>query len=73
MQPGPNPARLIEFICPGGMEKYFEEVVKLIQSDGSPEGPEHRALMARYGHTGAGMEWVPELMKKCGLRIVGTK
>ncbi len=70
--PGPKPARLIEFICPGGMEKYFEEVVELIHSGGSPEGSEHRALMARYGHTGDGMQWVPELMKKYRLRLVGT-
>ncbi len=33
--------------------------------------PEHRALMARYGHTAEGMEWVPELMQKYQLKLVG--
>ncbi len=66
-----RPARLIEFIAPGGMETYFEEVKRLIESGAQPGGPEHIALNERYGHTNEGMQWIPELMAKYGVRLIG--
>ncbi len=69
--PTDRPARLIEFIVPSGMEKYFEELSALIRTGVRPGGPEHEALNARYGHTNAGMEWVPELIAKYGLKFPG--
>ncbi len=70
---GSQPARLIEFIVPGGMESYFEEVVTLIKGGATPSGPEHRALQASYGHTGDGMEWIPGLVARYHLRLVGSQ
>ncbi len=67
-----KPARLIEFIVPGGMETYFEEVKKLIESGAKPGGDEHVALNTRYGHTNDGMQWIPELMQKDGVRLIGA-
>ncbi len=71
--PGSQRARLIEFIVPGGFEKYFEELEKLIGTGAKPGGPEHQALEARYGNTSEGMQWVPELIAKHHLRLVGSK
>ncbi len=66
-----SPARLIEFISPAGMEKFFAEVAELIRQGGLPGGKEHRELRERYGQTNDGFEWVPELIKKYGLRPPG--
>ncbi len=67
-----RPARLIEFIIPGGMETYFEELLKIIKAGARPGGKEHEELNSRYGHTNDGMQWIPELMAKYKLRIIGT-
>ncbi len=68
---GPKPARLIEFISPAGFEKYFEELVKLFSTGAPPGGKEHTELRSRYGETNDGMDWVPELTAKYGLKLIG--
>ncbi len=68
---GPDPARLIEFICPAGFEKNFEALARLMSAGAPPGGEQHRKLRSEYGVTSEGMEWVPELTQKYGLRLMG--
>ncbi len=68
---GPKPARLIEFITPSGMENYFEELSALIHSGGPFDHDKFLELISRYGHTEDGMQWVPELVAKYGVKFPG--
>ncbi len=45
---GPAPARLMEIICPAGLENYFAELAKLIPADGPPDFEKIGALQQRY-------------------------
>ncbi len=68
---GPKPARLLELIAPAGFEKNFAELAVLLNSGAPAGGPEHRELRARYGVSSEGMEWVPALTAKYGLKLLG--
>jgi mannose-6-phosphate isomerase-like protein (cupin superfamily) len=47
---GDEPARILEMISPAGFERYFEEMVELLQkSVGTPDPNELRAIAARHG------------------------
>ncbi len=69
--PGPAPARLIEFVSPSGMEDYFTELAAILGTAGPPDVSKIMQLYARYGHTPDGMEWIPELSAKYGVRLTG--
>ena len=59
---GTTEARMIEVITPAGFERYFAELVDMIQA--GPVDPDDRAaLMQRYGLF-VDRTWVPELMEK---------
>ncbi len=68
---GPAPARLIEFVSPAGMENYFAELAEILGKQGPPDVDKIMQLYARYGHTPDGMEWIPELSAKYGVRPTG--
>jgi quercetin dioxygenase-like cupin family protein len=47
---GDEPARLLEFISPGGFERYFEEIAPLLPpSRSEPDFPALAQVQARYG------------------------
>ena len=67
---GPRPARLIEIISPPGFDKYFAEMATLFRGDGLPDFEQVTKLAGRYGLTFQ-MEWVPELVEKYNLKLLG--
>ncbi|MBI2999029.1 MAG: cupin domain-containing protein [Deltaproteobacteria bacterium] len=68
--PGSEPARLLEIICPAGFENYFMEIAELFEKGGKPGGPEHETIAGRY-HESHFMDWVPELKQRFGLKVLG--
>lgn len=68
---GPGPARLIEIICPAGLEHYFGELARLIPAEGPPDFEQIAALQQRYAVPRAHPEWVAELTEKYGLKVTG--
>jgi quercetin dioxygenase-like cupin family protein len=70
---GPGPARLIEIICPAGLEHYFEEMARLIPADGPPDFDKVAALQQRYQNPRSHPEWVPELATKYNLTVRGGR
>ena len=65
---GATPARLIEVIAPGGFEQYFEELQRLVSSDGPPDMGSIIALAGRYGLE-FDLSSVPMLMEQHGVRL----
>jgi len=70
---GPAPTRLMEIICPAGLENYFAELAKLIPADGPPDFEKIAALRQRYQNPRAHPEWVAELTEKYNLTITGGR
>ncbi len=70
---GPGPARLMEIICPAGLEHYFGELAQLIPTDGPPDFEQIAALQARFQVPRAHPEWVPELAEKYNLKVTGGR
>lgn len=64
---GPQPARTVGPIAPGGFETYFLELAELFRT-GAFEQVE--PLGARYGLTRL-MDWVPELTSRYQLKLLG--
>ena len=70
---GPAPARLMEIICPAGLERYFAEMVTLIPAEGPPDFEKLAALQKRYQNPRVHPEWVGELAAKYDLKVVGGR
>ena len=69
---GPEPARLIEIISPAGFENFFAALGELTASSPPEELAHRRAELARgYDHHFVHPEWVPELKRKYGLKLLG--
>jgi quercetin dioxygenase-like cupin family protein len=67
--PGDRPARFIEIITPSGLEEMFEKFGELGARGGlTPATMAETA--ARYGST-MSMDWVPELIERYGLTLMG--
>jgi quercetin dioxygenase-like cupin family protein len=64
---GPQPARTLDPIAPGGFETYFLELAEIFRS-GAFEQVE--PLGARYGLRRL-MDWVPELTRRYQLKLLG--
>ncbi len=64
---GPQPARTLESIAPGGFETNFLELAEIFRT-GAFEQVE--TLAARYGLTRL-MDWVPELTRRYQLKLLG--
>ena len=60
---GPEPARILEIICPAGFEK-FEDI-------GTTRAPPPADLTSRYGMEYV-RDWIPDLASRYGVRIVGS-
>jgi mannose-6-phosphate isomerase-like protein (cupin superfamily) len=65
---GAEPARLLEVISPAGFERYFEELVELLQQAGPPDPEALAALAARHGLE-VDFESVPRLTEEHGLHF----
>lgn len=69
---GPEPARILEILSPGGFERLFEEVGRVAETAADQE--EFYRLRdeigRQYGLTFSD-EWIAELTEKYGLRLIG--
>ncbi len=66
--PGPAPARVIEFMTPGGLENFFAELSQVLQASRPPDMAKMADIYARYGIADSHLEWIPELVEKYKLR-----
>lgn len=65
---GDEPARILEIISPAGFERYFEQMVDLLeQSVGAPDPSELGAIAAQHGLE-VDHESIPRLTGQYGLR-----
>ena len=65
---GDEPARILEMISPAGFERYFEQMVDLLErSVGAPDSSELSAIAARHGLE-VDRESIPRLTEQYGLR-----
>ena len=65
---GDEPARILEMISPAGFERYFEQMVDLLeQSVGATDPSELGAIAARHGLE-VDRESIPPLTEQYGLR-----
>ncbi len=64
---GDEPARILEIISPAGFERYFAEVVKLLEA-GPPEPSALGDIAARYGLE-VDRESIPRLTAEYGLHF----
>jgi mannose-6-phosphate isomerase-like protein (cupin superfamily) len=65
---GTEPALILEVISPAGFERYFEELVDLLQQAGPPDPDALAALAARYGLE-LDLESIPRLTEEYGLHF----
>jgi quercetin dioxygenase-like cupin family protein len=63
---GPEPARVLEVLAPGGLEDYFEELAPALAAKIPPA--EYDALAARYGLTIVN-EWIEELERTYKVKL----
>ncbi|HEY6542023.1 MAG TPA: cupin domain-containing protein [Ktedonobacteraceae bacterium] len=61
--PGPQPARLLEFIAPAGFESYFEEMASVLNAGGPPDQEQIASIAEKYGLTYQ-MEQIPDLITR---------
>jgi quercetin dioxygenase-like cupin family protein len=65
---GDEPARILEMISPAGFERYFEQMVDLLErSPGAPDPSDLGAIAAQHGLE-VDRESIPRLTEKYGLR-----
>jgi mannose-6-phosphate isomerase-like protein (cupin superfamily) len=65
---GDEPARILEIISPAGFERYFEEMVDLLERPGPPDPSELGTVAARYGLE-VDRDSIPRLTEEYGLRF----
>ena len=63
---GPEPARVLEVLSPGGLEDYFEELAPVLR-DKAPAAT-YDALAARYGLT-IQSDWIEEIERTYGVKL----
>ena len=63
---GPEPARVLEVVTPGGLEAYFEELAPVLRDKAPPA--EYDALAERYGLT-IQDDWIEELERTYGIKL----
>jgi quercetin dioxygenase-like cupin family protein len=63
---GPEPARVLEVLSPGGLEDYFEELAPALAARIPPA--EYDALAERYGLT-IQNDWIEELERTYGIKL----
>jgi quercetin dioxygenase-like cupin family protein len=60
------PAKVVEILCPGGLESYFEELAPILAQHGPP--PEYYQLAETYGIT-IQNDWTEELESTYGVKL----
>ena len=63
---GPEPARVLEVLSPGGLEDYFEELAPALRA--KVPAAEYDALAARYGLT-IQNDWIEELERTYEVKL----
>jgi quercetin dioxygenase-like cupin family protein len=61
-----SPAKVVEMLSPGGLEKYFEELAPILTRHDPPES--YYGLAERYGIT-IEDEWIEELERTYGVKL----
>jgi mannose-6-phosphate isomerase-like protein (cupin superfamily) len=65
---GAEPARILELISPAGFERYFEEMVDLLERGGPPDPSALAAIAARY-ELEVDRDSIPRLTQEHGLHF----
>jgi mannose-6-phosphate isomerase-like protein (cupin superfamily) len=65
---GDEPARILEIISPAGFERYFEEMVELLERPGPPDPSELGVIASRHGLE-VDRDSIPRLTEEYGLRF----
>jgi len=65
---GDEPARILEMISPAGFERYFEQMVDLLEQSAGAPGPSELAAIAAQHGLEVDRESIPRLTEKYGLR-----
>jgi quercetin dioxygenase-like cupin family protein len=63
---GDEPARILEILSPGGLERYFEELAPVLGAKAPPA--DYYALAERYGLT-IRDDWIQELERAHGVKL----
>ena len=63
---GPEPARVLEVLSPGGLEDYFEALAPALRA--KVPAAEYDALAHRYGLT-IENDWIEELERTYGVKM----
>jgi quercetin dioxygenase-like cupin family protein len=63
---GPEAARVLEVVSPGGLEDYFEELAPVLRAKAPPS--EYDALAERYGLT-IQNDWIEELERTYKVKL----
>jgi quercetin dioxygenase-like cupin family protein len=65
---GSGPAKVIEMLSPGGLERYFEELAPILAHHGGAGPTEHYQLAESYGIT-IQDDWIEELERTYGVKL----
>ena len=63
-----QPARVLEVVMPGGLERYFEEIAPVLREHGPEWTQRYDALAEAYGLTILD-DWTDELSAKYGIKL----
>ena len=63
-----EPARVLEVVMPGGLERYFEEIAPVLREHGPDWTKRYNALAEEYGLTILD-DWTDELKVKYGITL----
>ena len=63
-----EPARILEVVMPGGLERYFEQIAPVLMEHGPEWTKRYRALAEEFGLTILD-EWSDELQAKYGITL----
>ena len=65
---GDEPARILEIISPAGFERYFEQMVDLLERSAGPPDPGALGSIAAQHGLEVDRESIPRLTEEYGLR-----
>ena len=65
---GDTPARILEVVTPGGIERYFEQIAPILKEHGPDWTKRYQALGEEYGLTILD-DWTDELKAKYGVTL----
>lgn len=65
---GPTPARVLEVVAPGGLERYFEQIAPVLREHGPEWTQRYNALADEFGLTILN-DWSDELQARYGITL----